>query len=242
MILHQDQIGNGLYKKLEEISGDLSKFDTVQAEKDKASLDRQKTDEADLAKQQQEAAKVRAQEGIDELALGSAENAPNHWDFFCPNEIEAKEWVSAIRDAVDTLELNQELDSALQSGASSAAFAILTASFGLLEKEEHRIDVTQKIRQIVAQQKGTQLALNAGDKIQLFGEPYNAGTAASNSKNEKENSKKKKKQKKPKKKSSAPTLGKKKKQYKLHIMYTVKGQIKEATFSEKDAVLLPAAT
>jgi len=98
---------------------------------------------------------------------------PGSWEFVCENAISIKEWTSAIRDALDTFALNLELDDHIKSGVDSTKdFAILSASYGVLQNNKHRIDVTEKLRQIVTQQGGNQLILHPGSKEQLLGQPY----------------------------------------------------------------------
>jgi len=102
---------------------------------------------------------------------------PNTWDFFCNNEAKKKDWLTALQDTIDTFALHLELDAdILQVNTLDKDFTILSACFGVLINAKHRIDVTETLRNIVAQQGGSQLMLNAGPKEHLFGHPYSKKT------------------------------------------------------------------
>jgi len=136
------------------------------------------------------------------------------WDFFCGDAANAKEWTNSIRDAIDTYGLKHELDDDIGKVSSTKEFSLLSASFGILDKQKYRLDVTEKLRAIVSQQGGDHLMLHAGPKEKILGQV-------------------------PTKKT---IIIKQKKQFKLHIMYNARGIPKQATFDEKDAVSLNAAS
>eukprot|EP01127_Copromyxa_protea_P018537 TRINITY_DN5860_c0_g1_i2.p1 TRINITY_DN5860_c0_g1~~TRINITY_DN5860_c0_g1_i2.p1 ORF type:complete len:1195 (-),score=248.51 TRINITY_DN5860_c0_g1_i2:56-3478(-) len=79
-------------------------------------------------------------------------------------------WVKEIHEAIQTRALKDMLDTNIKQNTLKKAFAILSASYGALEKEKTTLDVTEKLKEIVQEQGGS-LTLAKGSKGKLFGNP-----------------------------------------------------------------------
>jgi len=94
---------------------------------------------------------------------------PELWEFYCTDEKNKRNWTTAVNDAINTFSLNEMLK--LSDDSNAKVFSILKASYGILKDPLHNSDVTQVVQDIVKQQGGTQLVLNAGPKTNIFGNP-----------------------------------------------------------------------
>jgi len=78
-------------------------------------------------------------------------------------------WISALTDAIEAFSLNSMIEENIQH--NNKDFVILQAKYGKLSRDDHTIDITQTLREIVINQGGDQLLLNAGSKESIFGVP-----------------------------------------------------------------------
>jgi len=76
-----------------------------------------------------------------------------------------------MNDAYETFEVNEMLSKGGVDETAAKVFSLYKASYGILKDPAQVIDVTQIVQEIVKQQGGKQLLLNAGSKTNTFGNP-----------------------------------------------------------------------
>jgi len=94
----------------------------------------------------------------------------DQWEFYCNDDDHKREWTTAIHETMEMLSLNEMLDSGIDESGSKI-FSVLKATYGYLKDPTQIVDVTQVVQDIVKQQGGAQLVLNAGSKAPVFGDP-----------------------------------------------------------------------
>jgi len=102
-----------------------------------------------------------------ELHIGSA-----IWEFHCCEEgPNAAAWMGALDGAIETLSVNALLDQQLAQHAVPTGLVIMSATYGKIDEQQYRVDVTSVCSDLVRQQGGAQLNLGTESKRRYFGDP-----------------------------------------------------------------------
>jgi actin-related protein len=131
---------------------------------------------------------------------------------------EQRGWVKELKETIETVKLHSQLDGDISDTNNfKEGFVLLSATYGQLHKPRHCIDVTTALQNIIKEQGGASLTLNADTKSKLpgFSDPSKSKIMPGSS---------------TRKKNS------------LMIVFSANGQVRTRTFGDADPVNLDANT